>query len=59
MLCISGLIDSQSALYSELLKYFPEVREDGIPEGIETNGLLEEFPAHYFSPLLKMSLCGL
>lgn len=58
-LTVSGLIDSQSALYAELLKYFPEVKEDGIPEEIKINGLLEEFPGHYFSPLLKMSLCGL
>jgi hypothetical protein len=58
-LSVSGLIDSQSALYSELLKYFPTVFEEKLPEGIELKGLLEEFPAHYFSPLLKMSLCGL
>ncbi|MBA4168179.1 MAG: DUF3822 family protein [Chitinophagaceae bacterium] len=59
VLSVSGLIDSQSALYSELVKYFPEVYEEEIPQGIEVNGLLGEFPAHYFSPLLKMSLCGL
>jgi hypothetical protein len=54
---ISGLIDSQSALYTELLKYFEQVNYEGIPSTYGTNGLLDEYPAHYFSPLLKMSLC--
>ena len=58
-LSVSGLIDSQSALYTELLKYFEYVQDDVVPEGFDTNGLLEELPAHYFSPLLKMSVCGL
>jgi hypothetical protein len=58
-LSVSGLIDSQSALYTELLKYFPEVAEEGLPGQMQVNRLLEEFPAHYFSPLLNMSLCGL
>lgn len=57
VLNISGLIDTQSALYTELLKYFAEVNYEGLPESYGTNGLLEEFPAHYFSPLLNMSLC--
>lgn len=54
---ISGLIDTQSALYTELLKYFSNVSYEGVPETYGTNGLLEEYPPHYFSPLLKMSLC--
>ena len=54
---ISGLIDTQSPLYSELTKYFEEVHYEGIPSTYGTNGILEEYPAHYFSPLLKMSLC--
>lgn len=57
VLYISGLIDTQSALYTELLKYFAEVNYEGLPVMYSTNGLLEEFPGHYFSPLLKMSLC--
>lgn len=57
VLNISGLIDAQSALYTELLKYFSEVNYEGIPESFDTAELLRDFPAHYFSPLLKMSLC--
>jgi hypothetical protein len=57
VLNISGLIDTQSALYTELLKYFVNVNYEEVPESYGTNGLLDEFPSHYFSPLLKMSLC--
>ncbi len=56
-LIISGLIDAQSALYSELLKYFVEVHYDELPDSFGSNELLKEYPQHYFSPLLKMSLC--
>lgn len=56
---VGGLIDSQSALHTGLLKYFPEVRHDVLPKGISVDGLLDEFPPHYFSPLLSMSLCEL
>ncbi|MEP7258543.1 MAG: DUF3822 family protein [Flavitalea sp.] len=54
---ISGLIDGQSALYAEILKYFPVVEYEGVPDTFNTEDILTEYPAHYFSPLLKMSLC--
>ncbi|HLA53688.1 MAG TPA: DUF3822 family protein [Flavitalea sp.] len=57
ILLISGLIDTQSALYSELMKYFPEIRYELFPESMDPQTLLKEFPGHYFSPLLNMSLC--
>lgn len=57
VLNISGLIDAQSPLYTELLKYFAHVNHEGVPETYGTNGLLDEYPPHYFSPLLKLSLC--
>jgi hypothetical protein len=56
-LIISGLIDSQSALYSELVKYFSHVQYEGIPDDYGTSGILQEYPVHYFSPMLRMSLC--
>lgn len=59
LLCVSGLIDSESSLYTELLKYFPDVTEEGVPDEIESHDLLKDYPVHYFSPLLKMSLCAL
>jgi Protein of unknown function (DUF3822) len=57
VLLISGLIDTQSALYSELMKYFPDVRYEGFREDMDVNKLLSDYPAHYFSPLLNMCLC--
>ena len=54
---VGGLIEQQSALYTELLKYFQHIEFDRIPEKIETKGLLENFPEHYFSQLLKMATC--
>ncbi len=57
VLYLSGLIDGQSALYTELLKYFSEVHSETSPDDYDADGLLAEYPSHYFSPLLKMSLC--
>lgn len=57
ILNISGLIDAQSALYTELMKYFAEVHYEVLPRSFGIDNLLEEFPEHYFSPILKMSLC--
>lgn len=54
---LSGLIDEQSPLYSEIVKYFEDVRYEGIPDSYSTDGILEQYPSHYFSPLLKISLC--
>jgi hypothetical protein len=54
---VGGLIEQQSALYTELLKYFQHIECDRIPTAIETKGLLENFPEHYFSQLLKMAKC--
>lgn len=54
---ISGLIDEKSALFTELFKYFPDVQYEGVPTGMDTSGILDEYPSHYFSPLLKLSLC--
>jgi len=54
---VSGLIDQQSALYTELIKYFQHIDCDQLPETIQTKGLLQNLPPHYFSTLLKMTTC--
>lgn len=56
-LIVSGLIEQQSALFTELLKYFQDIECDRIPAAVETKGLLQNFPEHYFSPILKMAIC--
>jgi hypothetical protein len=54
---LSGLIDEQSALFTELLKYFQLVNCQPAPAEINTAELLESYPPHYFSPLLNLALC--
>lgn len=54
---ISGLVDEESILYTELLKYFTKIEWDGLPQQTDIDHLLNEFPAHYFSPLLRMAAC--
>ncbi len=54
---ISGLIDEDSILYTELMKYFAHLVWDGLPETIDPEGILKAYPRHYFSPLVRMALC--
>jgi hypothetical protein len=56
-LIVSGLLDEQSRLYQELLKYFLQVQWDRMPDTIKMDQVFSAFPTHYFSPLLKMALC--
>lgn len=53
---VSGTVDKQSALYNELEKYFLHIQNEEAAV-LETNGLLQDFPDHYFSPLLKFASC--
>lgn len=54
---VSGLMDEQSILYQELLKYFNQVQWEQMPVETTLEEGFQNFPAHYFSPLLKMALC--
>jgi hypothetical protein len=54
---VGGLIDEQSALYTELMKYFLLVTPVAVPVSMEENKLLSAFPRHYFSPLLTIATC--
>jgi hypothetical protein len=56
-LIVAGLLDEQSRLYQELLKYFLQVQWDRLPDTVKLDTAFDAFPAHYFSPLLKMALC--
>lgn len=56
-LIVSGLLDEQSRLYQELLKYFLQVQWDRMPESVKMDAVFAAYPNHYFSPLLKMALC--
>ena len=54
---VSGLMDEQSILYQELLKYFNQLEWEQLPGETSAEEGFENFPSHYFSPLLKMALC--
>lgn len=54
---LSGLIDEESNLYQELLKYFLHIRWEVVPEPVSMEEPFSQYPPHYFSPLLKMALC--
>jgi Protein of unknown function (DUF3822) len=53
---LSGMIDASSVLYTEIYKYFGQVSLEGFA-GTELVPALEEYPAHFFSPLLKLAIC--
>jgi hypothetical protein len=54
---VSGLIDEQSILYQELMKYFLHLQWEVLPDSIGLQDDFLQFPPHYFSPLMKMALC--
>jgi hypothetical protein len=53
---LSGMIDGSSALYTEIHKYFGQPSLEAFP-GASSIAALEEYPAHFFSPLLNLALC--
>lgn len=56
-LFIGGMIAQNSAMYEELIKYFLMVNPYTLPEGLIVTEQFSSFPAHFFSPLLKLALC--
>ncbi len=57
-LLVGGLIDRQSALSTELHKYFLNIFFEEIDESIKVTDELKEYPLHYFSSILKMAVCA-
>jgi Protein of unknown function (DUF3822) len=57
-LLVGGLIDRQSALSTELHKYFLQISFEEIDESIKITDELKELPLHYFSSMLKMAVCA-
>jgi len=52
---MSGMIDESSTLYNEIFKYFGQAQL----ESFDTIAVpaAEEYPPHFFSPLLKLATC--
>ncbi len=54
---LSGMIEIKSALYEDLELYFLHIRFDGMEDSIKLTDELMQFPNHFFSSLLKMTIC--
>lgn len=58
VLQVSGLIDRQSAIYNELLKYFLHFLFDEVDDSIFiADNIKGLYPAHYYSSFLKTVVC--
>ena len=55
-LVMSGMIDESSTMYNEMLKYFAQTELEAFTPAVAIP-VLEEYPAHFFSPLLKLATC--
>lgn len=54
---LSGMIDENSGLYSELHKYFLQLRFDELPGQFQYPEEMGYYPAHYFSYLFAIAAC--
>lgn len=56
-LLLSGMIDVSSVLYTEIFKYFGQAALEDFAVPATAAPALQDFPSHFFSPLLKLALC--
>jgi hypothetical protein len=56
LLLVSGYVQHDSPVYTEIMKYFLQCKLDEVPEPFNADAF-HPLPAHFFSPLLKMALC--
>jgi hypothetical protein len=54
---VSGLIDTGSALFAELLKYYHTVETDSGSKRYSNDPCFETSPDHFFTPVFSLSLC--
>ncbi|MCW3090118.1 MAG: hypothetical protein JWP81_1187 [Ferruginibacter sp.] len=52
-----GMIDENSALYTELYKYFPRLQFEALPAQYQYPDEIHQYPAHYFSHLFALAAC--
>jgi hypothetical protein len=55
---VSGLVETQSPMYSEIHKYFLDVELDTRPPGFRYDFSFDNYPQHFFSPIFSLALCG-
>jgi hypothetical protein len=53
---MSGMIDESSTLYNEIFKYFGQTELEAFAPATAI-AALQEYPSHFFSPLLKLATC--
>lgn len=56
LVVVSGYVQTDSSLFTEMEKYFLQCTPDEAPPTFHPE-LFDPLPAHFFSPLLKMALC--
>ena len=54
---LSGIIDKDSNLYREIIKYFLDVNLQAVQEGVELDEELDKVSSHYFSHLTNLVKC--
>jgi hypothetical protein len=54
---LAGMIDASSAVFNEIQKYFGNASPDFYP-AISSTPELQEYPSHFFSPILKLAACA-
>ncbi len=57
VLDLSGMVEKKSALYEDLELYFLNIRFDSMEDSIKITDELMQYPNHFFSSLLKMTIC--
>lgn len=55
---ISGLVETQSPMYTEIQKYFLNVELDTRPASFQYDFAFDNYPQHFFSPIFSLALCG-
>jgi hypothetical protein len=54
---ISGLLETQSAMFTEIFKYFMNVELDVKPSGFQYDFAFDNYPQHFFSPVFSLATC--
>ncbi len=56
---LSGMVDQQSALFTEIYAYFLTIEFEKVNEGVYPSASLKELPVHFFSHLTALVSCVL
>lgn len=55
---VSGLVETQSPMFTEIQKYFLHVDLDQRPSLFQYDFSFDNYPQHFFSPIFSLALCG-